>query len=145
MLQIEHIHIADETAQELATRGEPPYALPIERDLLRYYRALRDARAVLRERLSVAEMSLILDTLNGAWVDQNSIAWIHAEVEDAIRLNQLDEKWKVDGPALLAKLRQLDYIHSCALADAAERWWHRVGQGEHGLDPAIALAEEGEA
>jgi hypothetical protein len=114
------------------------------RDLGRYYEALRQARAALRQQFDTPEISAILDTLNGHWfAEPESVAWIPAEVEDAIGLNDLDRKWQVDADELLRKLGSLSFMESCALADAAERFWRRVGQGEHDLRPEAALDEEG--
>ena len=111
-----------------------------QRDLGRYQEALRLARAELRDKLTTAELSAVLDVLNGHWfLGPDSAAYIHLEVEDGIRLNGLDEKWQINGPYLIGLLANLTFIESCALADAAERWWARVGQGEH-LSPDEALA-----
>jgi hypothetical protein len=116
--------------------------MPIDRNLARYQESLRHARAELRERLSTAEVSAILDVLNGHWfIDTLSVAYIYAEVSDGVRLNGLDEKWHINGPYLVGMLQQLTFIESCALADAAERWWGRVGAGEHDISPESALAD----
>lgn len=76
--------------------------------------------------LSEAEMNLVRDALNGAWlVDRpegiQTMLW--AEVTDAIKLNQADTKHGVDGAALVEKLRGLTYAQAVALVDSVERWW----------------------
>ncbi len=112
-------------------RGEANRSGVITRDLDRYYESLRRARISLRDIFSEAELSAILDNLNGVWhAEPFSISLIYANVADGIELEGLDKKWKVDGKALIEKLRDLSFTESCALADAAERWWNRVAAGE---------------
>lgn len=113
-----------------------------DRDLARYQEALRHARHKLRQRLSSAEMSAVLDVLNGHWFSEpSSISYIYAEVEDAVELNRLDEKWGINGRYLVTLLSQLSYIESCALADAAEQFWTRVSRGENDLSPEDAFIQ----
>lgn len=118
---------------EIDARGERGAANRsgvIDRDLTRYYEILRYGRQSLRERLSTAEISAILDNLNGVWLSEPvSIRLIHANVADGLE-EGLAEKWKIDGPALVEKLKSLTFAESCALADAVERWWNRVGNSE---------------
>ena len=74
--------------------------------------------------LTEAEWNLCRDALNGWFIDTaESIKFVPWEVADGIKLNGLDEKWKVDGPALVAKLEAMDFSALCALLDAVERWW----------------------
>lgn len=122
-------------------RGEANRSGVISRDLERYYAALACARQSLRDKLNEAEMSAILDNLNGVWMAEPvSIRLIYANVADGIELEGLDKKWKIDGAAMVEKLKALSFAESCALADAAERWWNRVAQGEE-MAFADALAE----
>lgn len=100
--------------------------------LSRYFAALQMARRGLSKLLSDDEVSLILDVLNGvAFHDQYGYQMIFAEVADGIELNKLDKKWKVNGKSLVAKVQGLNFCESVALADASERWWKRVGDGEN--------------
>lgn len=73
---------------------------------------------------SEAEWSLLREALNG-WLAEPaaSVGWLALGVRDAIALDGLDEKWGVDGPALIARLEALDYAGCCAVLDAVERWW----------------------
>lgn len=113
----------------------------ISRDLERYYESLKYVRQQLRDQFSTKEISLILDSANGMLLsDPVSVRLLWANVEDAISLDELDKKWEVDGAMLVAKLRALDYFSLCALADACERWWNRVGRGEQ-PDFTAALAD----
>lgn len=93
----------------------------IARDLGRLYDLYRQA---LREvPLTTAEACLICDVMNGTMPEPYSTACLWAEVEDGIRLNKMDEKWGVDGPALVERLRALTPLQALALIDAAERFW----------------------
>lgn len=119
--------------------GEENVSGAISRDLERYYAALERARKSLREKLSTAEVSAVLDNLNGVWhAEPFSIGLIYANVADGLE-DGLAEKWKIDGPALVAKLKALSFSESAALVDCAERWWNRVANQEKpGFDGAIA-------
>lgn len=124
---------------ELDARGENRSEI-LRLDLGRYYRLLADARARLRERLTPAELSAILDVQNGHWYgDRIDAAEIWANVEDGCRLEGLDQKWTIDGPALVEKLKGLPLIEVHALADATVRFWHAVGQGDQTREPSRAL------
>jgi hypothetical protein len=84
-------------------------------------------------------VSARLDALQGCWfAGPWGVVNMASEVEDAIRLEGRDRNWHINGPGLIRLLAQLSSIESCALADAAERWWARVGAGE-APDPAEAL------
>lgn len=112
----------------------------INGDLSRYYRMLAEIRPALREKLSVAELSLILDACNGWMMDFLAPAYLWMEVADAIRLHQLDAKWEVeDGANLVQRIRAMSWAETVTLADAITRWWHAVGDGDHTREPARAL------
>lgn len=89
-------------------------------------------------RLSRAEWGLVFDALNGSslrdWSVRAAPVMLLAEIEDAIRLNQSDQHWGVDGPALLAKLKALTAPAAIAVVDAAERFWAPVGRGRQDVD-----------
>ena len=95
--------------------------LTAARDLERYYALLDHCLAVIV--LTEAEASLICDALNGTLIDHRTYHLVWASVDDAIRLDGLDEKWGVDGPALVGKLRDLDHCGMLAIADAVDRFW----------------------
>jgi hypothetical protein len=58
----------------------------------------------------------------------------HSTPSNTIECDQLDAKWNVDGPSLLAKLRELTTAQCLALADAAARFW---GQPEQDTDASL--------
>ena len=103
----------------------------IAKSLERYLYALNSARRGLRERFNAAEQGLILDVANGAlFASPCAINFIEHEVAAGIA-DGLAEKWHVDGPALMKKLKALSYVEKLAIVDAAERWWNRAARGEH--------------
>lgn len=116
----------------------------IDRDLDRYYTALRYARAELRKLFTGDEVAAIVDNLNGVWLSspaEISIRGIALNVADGIALESLDQKWKVDGSALVQKLNSLTFTQSCALADAVEQFWMGDGSYHVTRDPRSALEE----
>jgi hypothetical protein len=109
-------------------------------DLSRYYRLLAEARTRLREILTPAELAAIIDVQNGHWYHERlDPVEIWANVEGGCRLEGLDTRHKIDGPALVEKLQSLDLLQVHALADATVRFWHAVGEGDAFRDPRKAL------
>ncbi len=102
----------------------------IAKSLDRYFYALSAARRGMRERFSAGEQGLLIDVANGAlFASPCAINFIEHEVADAL-IGGAAERWHVDGPALMKKLKALSYVEKLALIDAAERWLHRAGRGE---------------
>lgn len=126
---------------ELDARGDERSGV-ICTDLSRYYRLLAEARKRLREILTPAELSAVIDVQNGHWYAEALHAdEISANVEDGCR-DGLDQKWSIDGPALVEKLKRLQLLEVHALADATVRFWRAVGQGKSAsrlIEPARAL------
>lgn len=108
----------------------------ISRDLERYYEALQRARATLREKLTHEDLSVIFDDLKEAHFITKYIATLHAHVADHLSLRGVYDH----NGALIKILQGLSFIESCALVDAAERYWYRVALGEK---PKIKDALEG--
>jgi len=102
----------------------------IAKSLDRYFYALAAARRGLRSRFSKSELGLILDVANGAlFASPCAVGFIEHEVAAAL-IDGAAERWHVDGPALMKKLKALSYVEKLALIDAAERWLNRAGRGE---------------
>jgi hypothetical protein len=119
---------------------DPGRSTVASRDLARYYEAITRARADVRDKLSKAELSAVIDNLKGVYTsDTVSVRMLWANIEDALA-NKLAEKWKIDGAALVRKLRSFTFIESAALIDAAERYWQAAGRDEN---PKIGDALEG--
>lgn len=132
------ISLFDHVCNQVDTRGEQRSTI-INRDLDRYYEALKDTRRTLAQKFDANELGLILDNLNGTLMGETyGVRLIYANVEDAITYDSIDRKWGVDGDALVAKLKALTFVENATLADAAERWWNRVAAG-HEVTPGDAL------
>ena len=99
----------------------------INRDLRRLY--IQYERALRKTDLKLNEALLIIDALNGTmteeWWYRDTMYW---EIEDAINLFKMDQKWNVDKESLLAKINSLSDFDCMAVADAAERYWVRQEQ-----------------
>lgn len=133
------ITIDPDLLTQIDLRGENRSEI-LRTDLSRYYRLLAEARTRLRDLLAPAELSAIIDVQNGHWYGERLHAdEIFANVEDGCRLEGLHRKWVIDGPALVEKLKTLDLLAVHALADATQRFWRAVGEGDHTRDPARAL------
>ncbi len=98
-----------------------------QRDLERYYATLK--ASLLDVELSEQEACLIVDACNGLLVEPHTVGLLWAQIDDAIRLDGLDRKWGVDGPALVEKIRRWTYAENLAVQDAAERAWNMVSAG----------------
>ncbi len=120
--QVVSFRVPQELEKEIIARGNPSEV--IRRDLERLYTLYR--RALRRINLTPEEMKLIADSLNGlngTIMDASTAPMLWAQVEDAIKLDRLDQKWGVNGRELVEKLRELTDIEALAVVDAAERFW----------------------
>lgn len=112
-------------------RREGQRSTSINKCLERYFWLMEHERRQLRQLFNDGEISLLCDLMNGTmFADPYSVQFITAEAADGIALDRLDEKWKIDGPALLEKLKALSYGANLALIDAVQLWWHRSSLGE---------------
>lgn len=111
--------------------GEAGRSTIIDRLLERHFDLMERGRRDLRRLLNDKEMGLILDSLNGiGFFDSVAIYHVDMEVIDAIEMDHLDQKWEVDGKALIDKLNALTDAQKIALVDAVATWWNRVAKGE---------------
>ncbi|MGI9951406.1 hypothetical protein V3F56_03505 [Moorellaceae bacterium AZ2] len=128
------IYLHDAVISEVDARGENRSGV-ISRDLLRLYTLYR--QAIREVPLCANEACLLVDALNGAITDAHTAPLLWQEVEDACRLDGLDEKWQVDGRALIEKLKNLSALHCMALVDAAERFWQAEDAEQCNLQEAV--------
>lgn len=110
-------HAAD-LIDALKQRNPDSPSLAAKRDLERYYTLLEDALPTLD--LSEAEALLIFDALNGVKFSTETIQLLRYNVADGIE-ERLDQKWGVNGKALLQKLKSYNHTQLFALADAIEQ------------------------
>lgn len=91
-----------------------------KRDLERYYEMLRcELRGMI---FSPDEVKLMLDVGKGTFWQPFSIPFLWDEIEDSL-LDGTAEKWNVDGPGFVKRLKSLTPTQACAVVDALERWW----------------------
>lgn len=124
-----NIRLPDHHIAALTERGDK-LASTLREIIDRYLELLARGRAIAARELSVDQVALVADALNGTWMQADTIHLLYAEVEDAIKLDGLDTKWGVDGRWLIARLRSLPDHVTAALVDAIERFRTRVGRGE---------------
>ncbi len=96
------------------------------RDLERYYYMIRSSTPEFSE----AEARLLVDALSGIITEPHTAHLLWAVVDDAIRLGRLDEKWRVDGWALVQRLRGMTSFELLAIADAVERVWSMMADAK---------------
>lgn len=112
----------------LQARGEPS-AMLLHREIDRYYTAL--AAELRTVSLTEDEAMLICDALNGTLTEPATMArHLDADIEDAIRMDGLAEKWKVDGEWLITKLAALSFTASLACIDVVECAWNLCANGD---------------
>lgn len=116
------IWLRPELDAAMALRGDNR-SQTMAQDLGRLY-ALYD-RALREIDLTENEAMLIVDALNGVLIGADAGALLWANIADSIRLDGLDEKWSVDGPALVEKLQAMTATQAMAVLDAAERFWQQ--------------------
>lgn len=103
----------------------------VVRTIDRYMAIINRSKIEMGKNFSSQECGLILDSCNGtAWADTVSIQLLPENIVDGIEMDRLDQKWSVDGDALVRKMRGLTYAEKMAMVDAIQYWWDRVGNGE---------------
>jgi hypothetical protein len=113
-----------------------------QRDLKRYYALL--ALGLSSVHLNQGEAGLIVDALNGTLVELSTAQLLWAEIQDSLE-DGLAEKWGVDGPTLVEKLRDYSLAQTLAIVDAVERFWgasHHIESTEARL-VAVGLVKQG--
>lgn len=134
------VRLGADHLQQLALRGEHVSAV-LRRDIERYYALLETERATLRRTLLPEEVALIAGVLNGTLMDPVTIRHLADELEDAqgvsLPAGMATPAAEVDDE-LVSRVRRLPLGQLHALADAVERYWRRVGQGEQ-PDPCRIL------
>ncbi|MFA7050397.1 MAG: hypothetical protein WC164_04805 [Patescibacteria group bacterium] len=136
-----------DTLAVLDRRGGMNLSGQIQTVIHAYTDACRAGFRDVRRALTRSEAQLILDTMNGSvmlmpgslehWITGGTVmlgdgpnaesrdVWsgIEHNVYDAIGLDHLDEKWEIDGQALLEKLAKFDRLANLALLDWCQVMW----------------------
>lgn len=73
----------------------------------------------LKGRFSRGELMLMIDVMNGTYLTPGHAGQhLDINVEDGIKLDVLDKKWEIDGPALNKKIAALTIFETASL-----EWW----------------------
>lgn len=121
--------ISDELAQRAGfyNQGEEVANLTIlQTNSARYHKLLAHGRRQLKANFEEKELSLILDCLNGSFLQDQAEIWLnclHFEIEDAVAYDGLDEKWEVDGARLVQKIETAEKSTIMALIDFTDFFW----------------------
>lgn len=88
-------------------------------------------RARIAQRFSEAELNAMRDVCNGTWFEPAQLidGSVLANFEDSLQ-DGIAEKWSIDAPATVAKLRDLTYPDQVALVEDIESFWRGVADGE---------------
>ena len=84
-------------------------------------------RARIAQRFSEAELNAMRDCCNGTWFEPAQLidGAVSANFEDSL-IDGIAEKWGIDAPATIAKLRELTYPDQVALVEDIEAFWRGV-------------------
>jgi len=120
------IIIADRNLQAAVAQRGATFNAAGNKIISRYVRLVESRRSAIRRSFSDRELQALLDACNGTIHDpiEMGIAALAYGVADALELDGLAEKRGVDGPNLLAKLRDSDPVTRLALIDFVERARH---------------------
>lgn len=84
-------------------------------------------RARIAQRFSAGELNAFRDCCNGTIFGPAQLidGAVLANFEDSLQ-DGIAEKWGIDAPATIAKLRDLTYPDQVALVEDIETFWHGV-------------------
>jgi hypothetical protein len=97
----------------------------------------------LQGKFSVDELRLLIDVFNGTALTP-SMAGQHiaTQVADAIALDGLDQKWGIDGPRMMSRLKRLAPIMLASLEIWANGYWYTKPEPPDLAEYVAPLAEE---
>lgn len=97
-----------------------------KRDLGRYYQLIRFAMPTITEE----EANLLIDALNGTWLDFRAARYLPMELEDVT--DALYTKWGAQKEAFLKVVNNWHHAQRLAIVDAVGRYWAgHTGQPSH--------------
>jgi len=119
---------------------DAPISAQIAEDLSLCWGLLDRGLQTARAKLTQAEAKLLLDVQNSTFWDSSQIMlWLHGglqhQVSDGIALDRLDQKWEIDGPAMLKKIEAMTELETVALLEWC-RWMWRHCDDQAELWPA---------
>lgn len=125
------ISVSAATLDEVQKRSKANRSAAISGIIEHYTTLMARIKSHLRQVFSDEECGLMLDSLNGVWLedDINIMLLVH-NISDAIEIDGLDLKWDVDGFELKRKLDGCGPAELYAIADAVQIWWKQASDGK---------------
>jgi hypothetical protein len=91
-----------------------------------YHILLLDSLHEIKGNFTKGELNLMFDTVNGHMLTPILAGHsLISNVEDAIALRGLDQKWQIDGPLLMKKLESLGRYKAAALEIYTVAFWEQ--------------------
>ena len=109
-----------------------------------WFTLIRYSKANLNGYFTSKEAYLIVDALNGQLLTTglSFVKTLYFSVEDAIKLEQLDKKWKVDREELLKKLEELSESEALAVYLMVFDFWNSSDHSENSLKKIFMISED---
>lgn len=79
-----------------------------------------------RPALAYEEWMAVIDCLNGYASQENVNQYVYAltfNLSDSFNLDAINEKWKIDGQALLDKVQNMTSCEKLSIVDVADQFW----------------------
>lgn len=113
--------VSEVLAMKLSPEGSGNASLVVDQVCEAYLAVIRRSIPVLSEN----EWWLILDAVNGTHLEPNSFEQVTVSIEDAVRYENLADKWSVNEADLLARVHAWNPGERLAVLDLAMRYWAR--------------------
>lgn len=70
------------------------------------------------------DLCFLFDIFKSPWTPElNGVKGMEEEIGHAIKFDQMDQKWRVDGQHILTKMRRLNYAEKMAIVEMSEAFW----------------------
>lgn len=108
----------------LSMYGDDQISAALERGAARYLTVIAHSLP----DLSVAEWCMVFDSLMGTWVsDEMSVTVLGETILEGMDMDELDQKWDVDGGRMRKVLTALTYAERQAVAEMVELFRQGIG------------------
>ena len=122
----------DDHRLEFLGRYGSDFSSQVREDLQLLEILLRAGEGEIAGLFTAGEACLLCDVLNGIFVDPAMLTSakviLGAEVEDGIRLNDLDRKWELDAGELLGKRQGLTTLGATTVLHQSRLFWTDRGE-----------------
>ncbi|GHO89257.1 hypothetical protein [Dictyobacter formicarum] len=115
LIQFRAASTLEKNLQGRTPTGKPAGEIA-RRDLVRYYSLLRQSLPAFQ----MAEAMLIVEALQRNPPDMEQVQRLWISVEQAVKADQLEQRWRVNAAALVERLRTLTPAECMAICDAVE-------------------------